>query len=439
LRMEPRPTVIFVVGKDILAEPGTGGSTYAAAHACAAQRIGFEPHLFALGTRCREVETEFGTIHVIRSNLPLRLAPHRSFRTIYLPLHAEPLTRAVVEFAQRRDGGVLLHGFGTAGGVAVAAADRLRRAGTSASVVVNAYTTAKHESAGKLRGLRETYAPWTRAAQRVEHWWISSAVAALERRGFAGADSLVVNYESVRKLIEHDYGLGAKAVTRPYASQRAFRETECAGPNRPRSGPVRILTVARHDARKGLDRLLRAFALLVDLGLRFRADLVGTGALLATHRQLATKLGLDGVVRFHGFVPDPCPFLEDADIFVLPSLEEGSGSVAVLEAMQAGVPIVASRVDGIPEDITDGREGLLVEPGSVGALTQALQRLICDADLRAAMGRNARETFERRFSAETLSRSLGELYAGLGFVGAVGEPRPGRPTAMLTNHPWDRS
>ncbi|MBI3105509.1 MAG: glycosyltransferase family 4 protein, partial [Candidatus Rokubacteria bacterium] len=125
-------------------------------------------------------------------------------------------------------------------------------------------------------------------------------------------------------------------------------------------------------------------------------------------------LGLGAETAIEGFVPDPYPYLQHADVFALPSLEEGSGSLSLLEALQAGVAVVASGVDGIPEDVTDGDSALLVRPGDAGGLAAALERVLADAGLRARLARRARDTFEARFSAGAFAAALGEIYAGLG-------------------------
>jgi glycosyltransferase involved in cell wall biosynthesis len=95
---------------------------------------------------------------------------------------------------------------------------------------------------------------------------------------------------------------------------------------------------------------------------------------------------------------------------VLPSLEEGSGSVSLLEAMMHGNCVVASGIDGIPEDIRDGIDGLLVPPADPVALADALQSVLSDAGLRRALGEAARRRFMERFDPEVFARELGEAY-----------------------------
>jgi len=144
--------------------------------------------------------------------------------------------------------------------------------------------------------------------------------------------------------------------------------------------------------------------------------LVGGGPLLEFHRGLATQLGLNEVISIVGWVSDPAEYLRKADVFVLPSLQEGSGSLSLIEALQAGVPVVASQIDGIPEDVADGDSALLVEPGNVSQLCHALGQVITDATLRRRLKRRSRETFVEKFSSENFISALRSTYAELGFL-----------------------
>jgi glycosyltransferase involved in cell wall biosynthesis len=209
----------------------------------------------------------------------------------------------------------------------------------------------------------------------------------------------------------------------PYASAAAFRcpndpprrLPDSIANLRPVEAPL-VVSVSRHDPRKGLDLLLKALHGLVQRGVPFRACLVGPGPLLGSHRRLADSLGLTGRVAIPGRVEDVFAYLGLADVFVLPSLEEGSGSVALLEALQAGTAVVASACDGIPENVADGEEALLVEPGDVEALQAALATVLDDDMLRSRLAERARKTYEERFSAPAFVTALGRAYADLGIV-----------------------
>jgi glycosyltransferase involved in cell wall biosynthesis len=100
---------------------------------------------------------------------------------------------------------------------------------------------------------------------------------------------------------------------------------------------------------------------------------------------------------------------------VLPSIQEGSGSLSLIEALLAGVPVVASRIGGIPEDVADDDSALLVEPGNVSQRCDALAQVITDGALRRRLQRRSRETFLEKFSSEALIFALRATYAELGF------------------------
>jgi glycosyltransferase involved in cell wall biosynthesis len=155
-----------------------------------------------------------------------------------------------------------------------------------------------------------------------------------------------------------------------------------------------IVCVANFRLEKGHDVLLRAFQLV----LRDHPDavltLLGDGKLRAQLQHEVADLGISGAVRFEGFVSDVWPHLAGASVAVVPSLYEALG-IAVIEAMAAGVPVVASDVGGIPELVIPGATGILVPPGNPVALAQELSALLHDAESRERMGRAARDAAKK--------------------------------------------
>ena len=125
---------------------------------------------------------------------------------------------------------------------------------------------------------------------------------------------------------------------------------------------------------------------------------------------------MEGVIAITGRVSDPLPYLHHADVFALPSIQEGSGSLSLIEAMQAGLPIIASNIDGIPEDVTDGDSALLVKAGTVSGLSRAIERVITDHALRQRLARRAHEVFIEKFSADAFTHAIQETYAELGMT-----------------------
>lgn len=173
------------------------------------------------------------------------------------------------------------------------------------------------------------------------------------------------------------------------------------------SGPV-VLTCARLDPQKGHRTLIEAAVSLP--GAVF--VLAGDGPERPALEALAARLGVADRVRFLGQRSDVPELLAACDVFALPSLYEGS-SLAVLEAMAAGRPVVSSSIGGTRELVEDGRSGLLVPPGDAAALAAALRRVLGDAALRSALTGRARERVAREFTPDATARRVQEIYGAV--------------------------
>jgi glycosyltransferase involved in cell wall biosynthesis len=269
-------------------------------------------------------------------------------------------------------------------------------------------------------GLRHAHY-FQRAWYLAQFSWVKLVVGRYERRAYQESRLVMINYDSVRKLVLAKYGSAVKFRKLPYTSEMAFlcEQTEAppAAPdsvaNLQRSDAPLIVAISRHDARKGINVFLHALAELRVAGVPFHACLVGGGPLIELHRRLALQLGLDDVTTIEGWVPDPQSYLRQADVFVLPSLQEGSGSISLIEALQAGVAVVASNVDGIPEDVANGDSALLVKPGDVSQLCEALRRVLGDTAPRQHLARRGREIFAEKFCPEVFSTALRQTYVEL--------------------------
>ncbi len=173
--------------------------------------------------------------------------------------------------------------------------------------------------------------------------------------------------------------------------------------------PITILNVAGMSRRKGHELLLDALAELRDRGIPFRAVLVGDGEERCRLEWHATALKLNrDQVHFCGALGQdavPDEYLK-ADVFCLPSYAEGVPTV-LMEAMASELPVVGTHIMGVPELIEHERSGLLVPPARADALADALVRLAADAELRARLGRAARERIEREFELRRAAAGVG--------------------------------
>lgn len=188
--------------------------------------------------------------------------------------------------------------------------------------------------------------------------------------------------------------------------------------------PVLIM-VARAVSPKRHDILLRALAAMQDKGIVAppRTILAGSGPLLDAARAMAEKYRL-GRVSFLGDVDDVPRRLACSQIFCLLSDHEGH-PISIIEAMRAGLPIVASNLPGIRTQITDGVDGLLTE-NDPDAVARTIERLVCDPQLRIRIAAAARAKYERDFSATTMAGAVMQVYDDVASRQSSGE----RPSAL---------
>ena len=184
---------------------------------------------------------------------------------------------------------------------------------------------------------------------------------------------------------------------------------------------VVILSAASLRPRKGQAHLVRAFAALAPAFPGARLVLAGEGSDRDALQHEATARGIADRVRLPGRLPArTCLAL--GDIACVPSLKEGL-SVFSLEAQAVGLPVVASRVGGLPESVADGETGLLVEPGDEAALAAALECLLGDEGLRRRMGRAGPARIAENFTARLMAERTVALYASLAAAGSPLAPR----------------
>jgi glycosyltransferase involved in cell wall biosynthesis len=179
---------------------------------------------------------------------------------------------------------------------------------------------------------------------------------------------------------------------------------------RPASEPAVITMVARFEAPKDHAALLRAVSKLKHY--QWRVRLAGSGTLLASARELAVRLGIEERVDFLGECSDIPRLLSESQIFVLMSRSEAF-PISILEAMRAGLPVVASDVGGISEAVEDGATGFLIPSGDDETLSDRLALLLGSPGLRSTLGNNARKEYVARFTADVMVAKTLDVYAGV--------------------------
>jgi colanic acid/amylovoran biosynthesis glycosyltransferase len=185
----------------------------------------------------------------------------------------------------------------------------------------------------------------------------------------------------------------------------------------PADGPVRTLCVAALKEYKGHAVLFRALANGGPRLARIELHLVGGGELREHLGRLAEDLGIAGQVNFHGSRQEQevIEHLDRADLFVLPSIVDRDGSMeglpnVLIEALACGLPVVTTRLSGIPELVIDGVTGALAEPGDPRALEAALDRVLAQPDAARSWAQAGRRKVLQEFDLKDSSRKLAELF-----------------------------
>lgn len=224
--------------------------------------------------------------------------------------------------------------------------------------------------------------------------------------------------------VETDYSRGLLQKRCPEAALKIHRvyngidlsHFPFAGKQVVATGKLRIVSVGRLVEFKGFANLIEACARLHAKQLDFSCEIIGDGPLREELEQLITRLGLDEHVTLPGSLSQERVFeeLHRADIFALAAIVDRNGAsdvfpTVIQEAMSASRPVVSTQLAGIPETVRDGETGFLVPPNDIDALTDALEKLMRDRDLRVRFGQAARRRIEQNFSIEATIQPLIEL------------------------------
>lgn len=240
-----------------------------------------------------------------------------------------------------------------------------------------------------------------------EFGWSGISRGALRRAriAFARADLVCPVSESLRKQIEgHRIHARFRVVPNPV-------DTELFAPlfvDAAVEGPARILVVAALEPKKGIAELIEAVHELAQRRRDFRVDVLGGGLAREQYEARARDLGVTDLAAFRGPQPhaEVASFMRRADFLVLASLGENL-PVSVIEAMACGLPVVATRVGGLPE-LVDERTGLLVEPGSPHALALGIEEML---DRRSKYSPDVISGIARtRYSLDVVGRLWSEVY-----------------------------
>lgn len=170
-----------------------------------------------------------------------------------------------------------------------------------------------------------------------------------------------------------------------------------------------IATVGTLNPQKGVQYLIRALPKIKAEFPGVQLEIIGDGGYKKTLVKEVAKLKLKSYVKFTGFVPDVSKYLTKFDLYVQPSLSESFG-LAIVQAMSVGLPVVATNTGGIPEVVTEGKSGYLVEPENPKSLADAILELLRHPSLARKMGQMGRKEARFKFNLSDMVNELEKTY-----------------------------
>lgn len=271
-----------------------------------------------------------------------------------------------------------------------------------------------HSSKAGLLGRLASHICKVPAIFTAHGWAFTDGVKESKKRIYLMAETIAANWsEKIICVSDHDYQLACRLSTTHETQITTVHNgvptgsglylAQPAGEN-----PVRLIMVARFSEPKDHRLLLKAiYELQADKN--FQLDLVGDGPLLSHYQKLVSQLKIDDRVRFLGARPDVPELLAKSQVFILASKWEGF-PISILEAMRAGLPVIASDVGGTGEAVINDETGFLVPRDDDETLKSKLRLLINDSGLRVKMGKNGRERYLKNFTLDHMIKKTVAIY-----------------------------
>lgn len=399
---------VFILSKSPFHEPG-GYAAYAYSLSKCLRSLGYDTHVVTLSSGSGIEETPVATVHSVSSKLSFLSTPAYALWGLYFAQYIDKI--AEKEHMEK----YIVHGIGPYGLGGAVLKKKYKR---KVLLATSYFTTlgdeifwikraATSRDYGMLNSLKYTLAYYV---------FNSSLFKWFEKFLLEECDAVIVHYDSSRKLLMRDYNVDASKIVKiPYCVDVYERRLEENSEKTSRSFLKKPLcvTVCRQDPRKGINYLLHALKIVLH-ECDINAVIVGGGPMLQKNKVLSRRLGIEKKVRFAGNVDSIYPFLQHADVFVLPTLQEGSGSIAILEALKMGIPVVSTTCSGgIDEDIRDGFSGILVPPEDSFSLAEAIQKVIHDKTFAEFLAKNSVKAYREKFSMEAMAKGIEKVYSSL--------------------------
>ena len=415
--MISKASIYIISGKNPLSAK-SGYASYSYNLANLLTSLGYKVEIFCFGEKDQVLKTKIGTINILSSTIFFTVLKDMEMAGLILLAPKLALALKTVIASPAKGGAKQSHNYNQQtiiwgiGPWSLAGAFIKLLKGKKVIFLSDYFTTIKHEFSGTVSALNmKDYGLWHPLQAWFAYITIVPIYSLLERFLLKFSDKIITHYQSSETIITSQFGISNKKYTHlPYVVNLIPKTSHPSNPPLP-SNPS-IVLVSRHDGRKGINFLLHAFSILNTRRIQFSASIIGEGKLIKSHQHLSHKLKLKNV-NLLGFVPNLQPYFKKADLFVFPTIEEGSSALAILEAMKAGLAIVSTNVDGIPEDLSHGKSALLVPPGNPQALANAMEKLLQNPTLARNLGQNAKKSYYQKYNLVKVKKEVSEFLNGL--------------------------
>lgn len=412
-RDAPQKLPIFLVsGKSPLRNPG-GYAAYAHNLAKVFKELGHEVYIIAQGSNTTVESTELGKEHLISVKIINKLSFLKSIELAALPIFSPFFAKEIEEIiTKNKYKNFIVWGMGpwSYAGVLLK-----KKFGSRVKLISFYPTTFLHEMQGSYDSIRiSDYG----LIMKIKYFFVLQVISRLygllEAQTIKYSDLITLNYKFPETFLMKQFNIGPQKFRQMAYYVEVFSRKE------PKKMPTTelndifnkyktLIIVCRQDPRKGINFLLNAFKQVRQKVKNIKLVIVGSGTMLEPNQALAKKLAIQKDVVFSGFVANFELFLKKSDIFVFPAIEEGSGSLSVLEAMKFGKPMIVTDCDGIPEDVINNQSGIVVPKMDSQALAEAIVRLLEDTKLSQLLGKNAQKRYQEKYSFELMKQDTKKI------------------------------
>ena len=419
--MNSTPMKVFIIsGKHPLKSSG-GYATYTHALCSSLKKLGHDVNIIAISDKKNVEQTEIGKIFTVTSNY----LPSKSSTAITgtFFLWSKSIDKMLRQLIPKNNEKCIIYGIGPWGYAGIKSKNFF---GDKIKLLNVFFTSMTHETYWLMKGTSiQDYGIFLWLKYAIIHLYSKLILKKYECTVMRNSDLIIVHYDFAKKMLIEKYGLKDNMIKKiPYYSEIYEKKSiyskydtdvkaQTQKETRLDSDKLTCVSICRQEPRKGINYFLRAVKILKGKKIPIKAIIVGSGDLLSKNMKIAKKLKINDMVEFTGFVPEISDILSKADVFVQPSLQEGSGSISVFEAFLSEVPVITTYCDGLPEDVENGINGILVPKMDEKSLADAIMSFYKDKELSKKLVINGKKTVESKFNSQDMINGLEDIHRNL--------------------------